>query len=167
MGGYLVVDQNTGRDVLVQVDYDFPSLAESFGWSGKLLPKSKTRYVNIDDSDITGAQIYSSIVWLDSHEGKLVEDPGYFSQDDEAHDFLRHVLDIYDNGGKTADRYSIFVEDQIGEDMCLGLSDDCNMPNGVNSWFSGVRGRHNGKKISFADLPKRVQDCARMRLGHF
>ena len=70
------------------------------------------------------------------------------------------VLAIYDNGGQTADRYAIYVTPK----ECLVLSNDCNMPNGVNMWGSGELGDHNGKKISFEDLPEKVQRCVEARL---
>ena len=76
-GHYLVTDDH-GHELYIQIDYDFPALAETFGWNGKLVSKSKLRVVNIKDNDKAGAEIYSAIVWLDDHEGKVVEDPGYF-----------------------------------------------------------------------------------------
>jgi hypothetical protein len=79
-GGYLVKDETTGRTVYIQTDLDFPSLAMDFGWSGRLLPKTKLRAVNIKDDDLTGAEIYSAILYLDEHEGDVVEDPGYFGE---------------------------------------------------------------------------------------
>ena len=80
-GGYLVKDETTDKDVYIQVDYDFPGLATSFGWNGKLLPKTKLRAVNIKDDELIAAEIYSAIQYLDANEGKVVEDPGYFGDE--------------------------------------------------------------------------------------
>ena len=77
-GGYLVTDKNTGQDRYFQTDYDFPGLATSFGWNGKILPMTKLRAVRIEPTDKTAAEIYSAIQYLDANEGKIVEDPGYF-----------------------------------------------------------------------------------------
>lgn len=76
-GGYLVKDIDTGRDILIQVDYDFPSLAETFGWNGKITRKD----LKISRGDKLGAEIYRAIQYLDDNEGKIVEDPGYFDEE--------------------------------------------------------------------------------------
>jgi hypothetical protein len=81
-GGYIVEDETTGKDLYFQTDYDFPGLASTFGWDGKILPMTKLRAVDIDPSDKTAAEIYSAIQYLDKNEGKKVEDPGYFSGED-------------------------------------------------------------------------------------
>lgn len=80
-GGYIVTEKDTGKDILIQTDYEFPDLAITFGWNGKLLSKTKLRAVNIKDDDKTGAEIYSAIQYLDANEGKVVEDPGYFGDE--------------------------------------------------------------------------------------
>lgn len=57
---YLIVNVETGADLLVQSDFDYPGVASAFGWTG-------------DDDDIVGAQEY-----LDEHLFDTAEDPGYF-----------------------------------------------------------------------------------------
>jgi len=69
-GTYLVVDEETGEDILIQTDTDFPGLASSFGWGGSW-------------DDIDGA-----IEFLDAHIGDTVEDPGYFASKRTAADNL-------------------------------------------------------------------------------
>ena len=59
-GTYLLVDETSGEDILIQTDYDYPGIAMTFGWNG-------------DDSDIEGAQDF-----LDENMGATAEDPGYF-----------------------------------------------------------------------------------------
>jgi hypothetical protein len=80
-GGYLITDLESEKDIYIQTDYDFPGLAESFGWNGKILSKKILRSVNIKPDDEIGAQIYSAIQWLDDNEGKEIEDPGYFDNE--------------------------------------------------------------------------------------
>ena len=95
-----------GRSVLVQTDWDFPSVAGSFGWSpnfvqvcaecGHINPMrgyvceecdEPGRYCDHDGTDGTvdcscgvtaGDFISAARGWLDDHDGATVEDPGYF-----------------------------------------------------------------------------------------
>jgi len=329
-GGYLLIDIGSEKDQLIQLDYDFPSLARDFGWDGKLLPEEELCAVNLSGvGNSTGAEIYSAIQYLDENEGKEVEDPGYFPMDvkemkrrmnakklrdencefpafawpggyplfylmedgevicpkcaneedevyadedpapetpdrqwhivdsdahweglplicancnaeihsaygptdydytdmikdwfrqirgnepsgeiiDKCLDFVRdkdnddegnyaqvgewvrefihdHMGDnlgsvgrqvvgcqdpiettlgiqaIYDNGGRSADRYAVYITDS----ECLCLSVDCNMPNGVNMWGVGRFGPHNGRVISFEQLPAQVKRCVISRI---
>ena len=69
------------HELYFQTDWDFPGLAETFGWDGKILPMTKTRAVNIKDDDQIGREIYSAIQYLDKNEGKIVEDPGYWEDE--------------------------------------------------------------------------------------
>jgi len=84
---------------------------------------------------------------------------------------------IYDNGGATADRYTVVITERalpsgpfrplVGQGasyMALYLSEDCNMPNGFNQWGEAIPGPHIGKKIKFSQLPKNVQRCVKARL---
>lgn len=85
---------------------------------------------------------------------------------------------IYDNGGQTADRYTVVTTSEVVTTeeylfrapgmppvyMALNLSSDCNMPNGVNMWGSVRLDPHLGKKIKFSHLPKTVQRCVKARL---
>lgn len=57
-------DNNT---VLVQSDYDWPSIAGTFGWTG-------------DPDDLE--QISAAGKYLDNNLGKVVDDPGYFDAED-------------------------------------------------------------------------------------
>ena len=64
-GTYLVVNIDTGEDVLIQSDIDFPSIAIDFGWS------DFGRFGN-------NADISAAIEYLDENIGATVDDPGYF-----------------------------------------------------------------------------------------
>lgn len=64
------------------------------------------------------------------------------------------IYKIYDNGGKTADRYTILVSPT----ECLGVSDDPTHPQyGFSQWSECVDGDHLGTEIEFDDLPENVQ----------
>ena len=61
---------------------------------------------------------------------------------------------VYDNGGKTVDRYTVVFNDG----SCLGLSSNPTHPQGFSQWGQGVvEGPHLGTKIRLAELPKHVQ----------
>ena len=73
---------------------------------------------------------------------------------------------IYDNGGKSLDRYSVVLVDEpwnnSGELTCLSLSVNAI---GISMFGSCVRGRHLGKRIPFASLTKHVQNHIISRLS--
>ncbi len=79
-GNYLIVNDD-GADLLVQTDWDYPGLASSFGFvpcecgetDGTVNCAHKTATEMINDA----------VTFLDDNLGKRVEDPGYFSEDDE------------------------------------------------------------------------------------
>lgn len=256
-GGYILTDLASEKTLLVQLDYDFPSLARDFGWDGKNVSDEELRSVKLlGVGNSTGAEIYSAQKYLDENEGKEVEDPGYFPMntkeiyrqqvakklrgddgkfpavawpggypiiylmedgevicpdcanlddayaeedpspedpdpqwhivgsdvywegpdlhcancnkpiesaygDPEEEKAIESIVAIYDNGGQTADRYAVFVNQK----SCLLLSVDCHLPNGVNMWGDGIVGPHNGKAISFGELPENVQTCVKRRLS--
>ena len=71
---------------------------------------------------------------------------------------------IYDNGGKTFDRYTV-VYDELEQRRtegnlysCLGMSEQPFAPQGFGQHGSAQMGGHLGKRIKFDDLPK---DCQR------
>lgn len=73
-------------------------------------------------------------------------------------------MKIYDNGGKTFDRYSvIYVEEAEGPGLfaCRAMSSNPYSPQGFCQMSSAMVGSHLGKKISFSDLPA---DCQKVIL---
>lgn len=78
---------------------------------------------------------------------------------------------IYDNGGKTVDRYTVIFMDQFYTDSdahrapfrrlhdALGMSAEPFAPHGIGQHTSGMPGSHLGKRITFDELP---EDCQRM-----
>jgi hypothetical protein len=72
---------------------------------------------------------------------------------------------IYDNGGKTADRYLVRLYGSV-----YTMSDDALMPNGVNMYFGEEHEFDRpwsrfGKKVSVKDLPDavRIAICRRAK----
>jgi len=68
-------------------------------------------------------------------------------------------VDVYDNGGRTADRYTIFVwRDPAGRAEAYGMSDNATAPNGFNQ-FIGMGSEveqppRDSKLVRLVDLPK-------------
>jgi hypothetical protein len=66
---------------------------------------------------------------------------------------------IYDNGGKSFDRYTAVYTDQkerSGLFTCLGMSEHPFHPQGFGQHSTAQLGRHLGKRIEFSELPA---DC--------
>jgi hypothetical protein len=80
------------------------------------------------------------------------------------------ILAIYDNGGKTFDRYTVYFDtvDKMASGKrfyeCFGMSERPFHPQGFGQHSCGQLGRHNGKKIEFGKLP---DDCRKAVLWHF
>ena len=83
-------------------------------------------------------------------------------------------LRIYDNGGKTADRYTILPPKWAdraewgggcGTWVALGASRDPFHPQGVGMHGTATPGPHLGRRIGWDDLPPKVQQFARQTFG--
>jgi hypothetical protein len=81
-GTYLIVDNATGKDILIQTDWDYPGIASTFGWSHEHGETDGTI-----DCPVCGASASDMIneaqEYLDDHIGDTAEDPGYFDSDEE------------------------------------------------------------------------------------
>jgi hypothetical protein len=68
---------------------------------------------------------------------------------------------IYDNQGKTADRYTVVYDEKVnsapGLYNCLSMSADPFHPQGVGQHGSAMPGRHLGKRITVEQLPTACQ----------
>ena len=69
------------------------------------------------------------------------------------------IYKIYDNGGKTFDRYTVLTEPgHFGKFCeCLSLSNNCDSPQGFSQWGDCYEGSHLGKVVSLDSLPYEVQ----------
>lgn len=89
---------------------------------------------------------------------------------------------VYDNGGETADRYTVFPRNRewdatatpsrIGRRgvcaymrHCLGMSDYPSHPQGFSQFTVGIPGSHLGKRIPFSGLPVEIQRHALARIN--
>ena len=71
---------------------------------------------------------------------------------------------IYDNGGKTYDRYTAVYLDQPespGLFSARGMSENPFHPQGFGQYCIAAPGKHLGKRIKFEELPK---DCQKLVL---
>jgi len=80
--GYIVRSLETGEELYFQVDWDFPGLASTFGWSPCAGCPAECKGATDGTVDCAersvGDMINSAIDWLDRHDGEVAEDPGYF-----------------------------------------------------------------------------------------
>lgn len=78
-----------------------------------------------------------------------------------------HVMACYDNGGKTADRYTVlygaplWVESMGQKVPCRFMSDNPFHPQGVGSFAEHPAYDRAclGRKVKWADLPEKVRQC--------
>jgi len=76
---------------------------------------------------------------------------------------------IYDAGDTVADQYTVYYkglgtvhQSFAGSRECRGMSAHPQHPQGFGQWSSGKLGKHNGKKITFEQLPP---DCQKLVLS--
>jgi hypothetical protein len=76
------------------------------------------------------------------------------------------IYKIFDNGGKTFDRYTILTKPFHFGKSCnaLGLSNNCDSPQGFSQMCDVYEGADIGKEISWEDLPENVKEHALSRL---
>ena len=78
-------------------------------------------------------------------------------------------LAIYDNGGKTADRYTVVYKDmperQPGTYYCLSMCETPFDPCGIGMHGGAMLGRHLGKRITFEQLPPDCQKLVKQDRG--
>lgn len=76
---------------------------------------------------------------------------------------------IYDNSGKTFDRYTVVFMDQpekqSGVYAAVGMSTHPFSPQGFGQHCSAMPGRHLGRRIQFNELPKDCQALTLQDLG--
>ncbi len=76
---------------------------------------------------------------------------------------MKDKVRIYDNGGKTFDRYTVVFMDQPecrpGMFAALGMSENPFHPQGFGQHCQAMPGRHLGKRITLDQLP---EDCRKL-----
>jgi hypothetical protein len=73
------------------------------------------------------------------------------------------ILAIYDNGGTSLDRYTIYLNNSYMSsgskiNHCLTLSENPTSHTGICQHSAGMLGTHNGKHISWYMLPQEHRD---------
>lgn len=81
-------------------------------------------------------------------------------------DYPKGVVAVYDNGGKTVDRYTVYYSRRLMQPVpgfyCgRGMSHNPTHPQGVGMFISGSRGRHNGKRIRWRKLPAECRNVVK------
>ena len=79
-GTYLLVAEN-GQELLVQSDWDFPGIANSFGWTPCICGATDGTVACAHKQ--ASEMIAEAQAFLDDHIGEGTEDPGYFGERDE------------------------------------------------------------------------------------
>lgn len=87
---------------------------------------------------------------------------------------LRNVR-IYDNGGKSYDRYTaVYMDEHYYHEQhpeyrttftCIGMSEDPFHPQGFGQHGPAMPGKHLGKRIAFEQLPDPCQRAVLQDLG--
>ena len=75
----------------------------------------------------------------------------------------KQIMGIFDNGGKSIDRYTVVTVHKDGCDPnyydMLALGDDVHSAHGFSNWTYGyfkatIKNAHLGKRITWSDLPE-------------
>lgn len=90
------IQNDDGRSVLVQMDWDYPSMARTFGWDMRSVQVLNRGYYGLRPCDHDGTDgtiqcpscgltpqtfISAAAEYLDEHDGGIAHDPGYFDAD--------------------------------------------------------------------------------------
>lgn len=75
-------------------------------------------------------------------------------------DYPKGISRVYDNGGETWDRYTVYYKWHRGDGLkfheYVGMSE---YPlHGFGQHGTGLIGKHNGKLINYADLPAECRE---------
>lgn len=86
------------------------------------------------------------------------------------------VLRCYDNGGRSADRYTIIPPRWAGKDyrehapgtwLALAASPSPFNPQGVGMHCAAMPGNHLGKRVKWSELPEDVRTFARQAFPEY
>ena len=94
---------------------------------------------------------------------------------DATHDRYGTALRCYDNGGKTADRYTIlppryakqYRENAPGMWQAIGANAAPFHPQGIGMHVTATPGSHLGRRVHWDDLPEDVQRFARQSFPEY
>ena len=77
------------------------------------------------------------------------------------------VISVYDNGGKSLDRYTIVFNSIVSKNLNKYQYDAISASEsgaGVFMWVQCERGKHLGTKIEFASLNKELQNKVKLAM---
>jgi hypothetical protein len=75
---------------------------------------------------------------------------------------------IYDNGGRTFDRYTaVYMAEPEGRGLygARGMSENPTHPQGFGQYCTAMPGRHLGRRIPFSALPEPCRELVRRDMG--
>lgn len=78
------------------------------------------------------------------------------------------AIRCYDNGGKTADRYTVIYMKERQRDATYaarGMSENPSHPQGVGQFTSATPGSHLGQRVKFDALPEACRRVVTADLG--
>jgi len=79
---FLIVNEDTGEDILIQTDWDYPGVATTFGWPGHEHDSTDGTIDCPECGKSAMEMINEAREWLSDHIGDVAEDPGYFGGDE-------------------------------------------------------------------------------------
>jgi len=83
---------------------------------------------------------------------------------------MKNEIRIYDNGGKTFDRYTAIFMDRnypctLNTYECLGMSENPFYPQGFCQHSAAMPGQHLGKRIELSELPADCQKAIQQEIS--
>jgi hypothetical protein len=75
------------------------------------------------------------------------------------------IRSVWDNGGRSADRYTVVTDEDMGKGLwaMLGMSDA--PEHGFSQWGECTEGSHLGRRVRWDDLPQDVREHAARRFA--
>ncbi len=85
--GGLIIRSESGDEIFIASDFDFPGIATTFGWPGCPCGSRGTDgTIDCPDCGRTASTLLRRAArWIDDNWGLIVEDPGYFTDKEEAY----------------------------------------------------------------------------------
>jgi hypothetical protein len=76
-GGFLITSLDSGSDIFIQTNWDYPGIASTFGWQACTCGITDG---TVDCQHNTASEMISDAYdFLVENDGECVEDPGYFN----------------------------------------------------------------------------------------
>ncbi|WP_425952947.1 hypothetical protein [Ralstonia pseudosolanacearum] len=83
-------------------------------------------------------------------------------------DVIAKEVRLYDNGGKTLDRYTaVYMYEPEKKGLFGARGMNASPFHGIGSCCSAAPGRHLGRRVAISDLPEDCQRVVRMDVGSY